>query len=78
MLYGVVKSPKRSDNTMANKEENKIMEEYQKELKKFFRGNSEKSFDEITTNMLEKMKETGKKVAEETQKEIEKEPKKKR
>lgn len=62
---------------MTNQKAEKIMDEYQKELKEFFKGNSEKSFDEITNDMLAKMKDAGKKVAENTQKEFENNSKKK-
>jgi hypothetical protein len=67
----------RSDNTMADKKAQEIMDEYDKELKKFFAGNSEKTFDEITNNMLDKMKEVGKDTAEKAQKEVENNSKKK-
>jgi len=52
----------------------KILDEYQKELKKFFEGKESKSFDAITSEMLEKIKNEGKKIAEN----IETETKKKR
>ncbi len=44
----------------------KILDEYQKEIKKLFEGKGSKSFDKITGEMLEKIKNEGKKIAENT------------
>lgn len=60
------------DGNMKKNNTDKIFEEYQKELKKLFEGKGTKSFDKMTGEVLDKLKEEVKKVAEATKKESKK------
>ncbi len=56
----------------------KILAEYQKELKKLFEGKGTKSFDKMTGEALDKLKDEVKKIAEATKAEATKKESKKK
>lgn len=65
------------DDNMTEKDTKKTMNEYKKELQKFFDGNSNKTFDELTNKTLKKLLDQVKITAEKIQKESKDNSKKK-